>query len=54
MPVTEANMDALELAAMSFARRRIAVTMREQGYTYEAIGRALGVSAQYIHKIMKE
>ena len=42
----------LERAALRLFYRRTANRMREQGYTYEAIGNALGVSRQRIHQIV--
>lgn len=52
--VERSEVTALERAAIQLAQRRIAVSMRNRGYTYESIGNALGMSRQRAHQIVNE
>lgn len=44
----------LENAAIALAYRRIIIGMHERGYSGADIGRALGVSRQYVSQIVND
>jgi DNA-directed RNA polymerase specialized sigma24 family protein len=47
------HLDQDELKRLAPARRKLALAMRREGLTYEAIGQALGVSAPRAWQLVK-